>query len=126
MDMLEILTKARAYIAHGFCRNSWARDRSDEEVLPTSPMACCWCVVGALRAALYKGRGRPVTAFNPDLTRAVKALLKARGHRADDPDADYEAMRVADISDGLDQQDALAWIDKAIALNGASCHPVQC
>lgn len=48
--VLEVLTKARALVARGHCKNKSALDADGRLVHANAPSACSWCTLGAIRA----------------------------------------------------------------------------
>ena len=110
MNTIETLTKARAYIEQGFCRDTWAKSEKGKHLMPGDPGAVCWCLDGAVQTALCKA-GMPDDEFMAHRERALRALLRVRGPAPENGEAPY---RVHVLSDKSDQQGVLQWIDEAL------------
>jgi len=54
MTNKECLEKARGFIALGWTQQEFARKANGKPVLALDPKATCWCIQGALQAALNK------------------------------------------------------------------------
>ena len=116
MNTVDVLTGARNFIQRGFCTGVWAKDRNGNSVLAHDRTATCWCVYGAIQAAIYEGldcrKSDYERAVDEGRLLAVQALLKARNV---DADGYYGAMHtVQRMSDEMTQKEALEWIDAAV------------
>ena len=52
--VLRLLREAKALLQKGSCRGSFALDRTGRAVDELSPLACSWCLLGAIYAAGYR------------------------------------------------------------------------
>ena len=105
---IEILKRAREYVAKGFCRGDWAQDRHGRAVMPDSQEAVCWCIEGAMEAAARQS-DLPREGWN----KAIVALLRAKGH---EDKWDWYAISITDLNDRMSKRAVLQWIDDAVGV----------
>ena len=98
MNEVDALSKARELVASGWTQGEAARSSDGEAVLPYSPAACAWCMLGSLQAV-----GAPDAALELLFEAAVaKSLGMTAGRRAkilaawnDDADRTKEEVQAA-------------------------------
>lgn len=107
MDTLEILAKAREYIARGWCRFALARDTNGVPLWdPNSPDAVTWCATGAVMAAM----GTP--AFGD--TERIHFFGTITNSILGDGDDSYHRLVWWNNADDQTQEGVLAGFDAAI------------
>jgi hypothetical protein len=70
-SVVEVLTKARALVARGHCKDNAALDADGEYVHAGDPRARFWCAVGAIWAAGPDEPDEAVRRATRDVLRAV-------------------------------------------------------
>ena len=107
MKASEILSRARSLIVEGWCQRADARDALGREVMPWSPDARAWSVLGALVGA--DGVGRPPLEMMPivELGEAVVALGDA---------GSTDSLEAWNDVDHRTKAEVLALFDRALAL----------
>lgn len=109
MTPVEVLTAARAKISQGWTRGQYARTEDGLKTDPHSQEATCWCAAGAMLVAT----SLPTFTFVSSIVGA-EFLISAIP-----PDAPVKL--IGRYNDSLpDQEAALAWFDRAIALAAAA------
>jgi len=80
MTPREILLRAAELVERGWCQEAYARDAKGREVASSDPVACCYCPVGAIRAAagIY-GKSEALKALRDLLDRSAVAWNDAPG-----------------------------------------------
>lgn len=99
-SVVEILVRARKYVARGWCQKAFAKDSYGNSVQESSSAACRWCAIGAIRQACID--------LNLDLPAgwpAIDRLLRAA------PAEDLEAWN---DQFGQTQQEVIEAFDRAI------------
>lgn len=98
-----ILTKARALIENGFARGSWAMDSEGNAVDPRTPMACCFCSMGAIMRVEQNGMVR---------AKALSCLSEAMVPN----NQGLSIEIIPEFNDTRSREEVLAAFDKAIEL----------
>ena len=106
MNTVEILTRARSYIAKGFCRGDWAQDKHGRAVMPDSQEAVCWCIEGAMEAVVRQS-DLPREGWN----KALATLLRVKGH---EDQGDWNTISITALNDRMSKRTVLQWIDDAV------------
>lgn len=83
MNFLDVYPQARAFLFRGWTRGALARNAAGAPVSPHDPSAVCWCVLGALDAALGSGHSPEDAAY------AAAVLKRTNGIPLEYPFASY-------------------------------------
>lgn len=102
MSTLDDLRKTKEFLQRGWTKRFAAIDENGTSVLPTSPDACKWCLLGAIRAATGDGAGPETAAYD--------ALINAGGVK----DSPFYLMDFNDHPDRI-VDDVIDLVDTAIA-----------
>lgn len=109
MTLKEILLKARTYIEKGWTQASHAKNSEGRHVPPTHPNAVCWCLEGAVVAQRETG------VSLDDFILAMVALADQIPMESRRSGTVGEQVTFFNDNGITTQQEALEWLDKAIA-----------